>query len=67
MQSMLLTSADLDYRQHGQEVGSVVKWLKRRAYNQHGPGSKPTPTILLCSWEDTLRHFPLFGGLGKQF
>ena len=35
-------------------VGSVVKWLKRRAYDQHGLGSKPIRAILLCSWE---KHF----------
>ena len=35
-------------------VGSVVKWLERRAYDQHGLGSKPTRAILLCPWE---RHF----------
>ena len=35
-------------------VGSVVEWLKRRARDQHGLGSKPTRTILLCPWE---RHF----------
>ena len=34
--------------------GNVVKWLKRRARNQHGLGSKPTRAILLCPWE---RHF----------
>ena len=32
----------------------MVEWLKRRAYNQHGLGSKPTRAILLCAWE---RHF----------
>ena len=32
-------------------VGSVVEWLKRRACDQHGLGSKPTRAILLCSWE----------------
>ena len=32
-------------------VGSVVKWLKRRARDQHGLGSKPTRAILLCPWE----------------
>ena len=32
-------------------VGSVVEWLKRRARNQHGLGSKPARTILLCPWE----------------
>ena len=35
-------------------VGSVVEWLKPRAYNEHGLGSKPTRAILLCPWE---RHF----------
>ena len=35
-------------------VGSMVKWLKRRALDQHGLGSKPTRAILLCPWE---RHF----------
>ena len=34
--------------------GSVVKWLKHRAYHQHGMGSKPIRVILLCPWE---RHF----------
>ena len=37
-----------------QYVGSVVEWLKRRACDQHGLGSKPTRAILLCPWE---RHF----------
>ena len=37
-----------------EDVGSVVEWLKRRAHNQHGLGSKPTRAILLCSWQ---RHF----------
>ena len=32
-------------------VGSVVEWLKCRAYDQHGLGSKPTRAILLCPWE----------------
>ena len=35
-------------------IGSVVKWLKCRARGQHGLGSKPTHTILLCPWK---RHF----------
>ena len=35
-------------------VGSVVEWLKRRARDPHGLGSKPTRAILLCPWE---RHF----------
>ena len=29
---------------------TVVEWLKRRARNQHGLGSKPTRAILLCPW-----------------
>ena len=32
----------------------MVEWLKRRARNQHGLGSKSIHAILLCSWE---RHF----------
>ena len=35
-------------------IRSVVEWLKRRAYDQHGPRSKPTRANLLCLWE---RHF----------
>ena len=35
-------------------VDSVVEWLKHRTDDQHGLGSKPTCTILLCPWE---RHF----------
>ena len=30
------------------------EWLMRRTCDQHGLGSKPTRTILLCTWE---RHF----------
>ena len=48
-------------------VGSVVEWLQRRDRDRHGLGSKPTCAILLCPWKDTLQHFPLLGGLGKQF
>ena len=36
------------------KVGSVVEWLKRHAYDQHGLGSKPSRANLLCPWE---RHF----------
>ena len=32
----------------------MVEWLKHRTDDQHGLGSKPTCTILLCFWE---RHF----------
>ena len=35
-------------------VGSVIEWLKWRARDQHGLGSKPIRAILLCPWE---RHF----------
>ena len=42
---------------HYHYVGSVVEWLKRRAYDQHGLGSKPTRAILLRPWE---RHFTEF-------
>ena len=33
---------------------SMVKWLERHAYDQHGVGSKLTRAMLLCPWE---RHF----------
>ena len=36
------------------KVGNVVELLKYWADDQHGLGSKPTSTILLCTWE---RHF----------
>ena len=29
----------------------MVKWLERRAYDQHGFASKPTCAIPLCPWE----------------
>ena len=32
----------------------MVEWLRCRAYDQNGLGSKPTRAILLCPWE---RHF----------
>ena len=48
-------------------VGSVTKWLKRRAFYQHGFGSKPTRAILLCLWERHFAPLSLLGGLGKQF
>ena len=47
--------------------GSVVEWLKHRTDDQHNLSSKPTCAILLCPWKDTLRRFPLLGGLDKQF
>ena len=48
-------------------VGSVVEWLMRRTFDQHGLGSKSTCAILLCSWEKHFMNFPLLDGLGKQF
>ena len=47
-------------------VGSVVEWLKRRAYDQYGPGSKLTPAILLCPWEKHFMAFPLIDGLDNS-
>ena len=32
----------------------MVEWLKHQTDDQHSLGSKPTCTILLCSWK---RHF----------
>ena len=46
---------------------AVVEWLKRRARDQHGLGSKLTRAILSVFGKDTLRHIPLLGGAGKQF
>ena len=40
--------------QYSNYVGSVLEWLKRRAYGQHGLSSKSTCAILLRPWE---RHF----------
>ena len=47
-------------------VDSMVEWLKHRAYDEHGLGSRPTRAIMLSPWE---RHFTALspvGGLGKQ-
>ena len=46
-------------------VGFVVVWLEGRDCDRHGLGSKHTYCCVLG--KDTLRHFPLLGGLGKQF
>ena len=48
-------------------VGSVVKWLKRRARDQHGLGQNPLAPFCCVLGKDTLWHFPLLGGLSKQF
>ena len=39
------------YKEKKNKASSVVEWLKRRARNQHGLGSKLTHAILLCPWE----------------
>ena len=44
-----------------------IEWLKRRAYDQYGHGSKPTRAILLCPWKRHFTAFSLLDGLGKQF
>ena len=38
---------------------SMVEWLRRRAYDQHGLGSKPTRAILWCPWEKHFTALPL--------
>ena len=45
------TAESFNYMLLNRFFGSQVK---RRAYDQHGLGSKPTLAILLCPWE---RHF----------
>ena len=35
-------------------VGGMVEGLKRRANDQHDPGSNLTRAILLCPWEVSL-------------
>ena len=40
-------------------VKSVFEWLKRRAHDQQGLGSKPTRAILLCPWEGHLMALSL--------
>ena len=46
-------------------VGSVVEWLRRRARDQHGLGSKPTRAFLLRPWK---RHYTAHttGGGGRK-
>ena len=50
-----------------QNIGSVVEWLKRRARDQHGLGSKSTRVILWYPWERHFTALPLLDGFGKQF
>ena len=38
-----------------------------RTDDQHGLGSNPLAPFCCVLGKDTLRHFPLLGGLDKQF
>ena len=49
------------------KVATVVEWLEGRACDRHGLGLKPTFVIFCVLGKNTLQHFPLLGGLGKQF
>ena len=51
----------------GVDVGNVVEWLKRRPYDQTGLGSNPLAPFCCVLRKDTIRHFSVIGGLGKQF
>ena len=46
-------------------VDSVVEWLKRHDCDGHSFVSKLAPFFCVLG-KNTLRHFPLLGGLGKQ-
>ena len=46
-------------------VRSMVEWIERRAYDQHG--LNPLAPFCCVFEKNTLRHFPLLGGLDKQF
>ena len=48
-------------------IGSVVEWLECCNCDRDRLDLKPTRAILLCLGKDTLWHFPLLVGLGKQF
>ena len=46
----------------------MVEWTKRRECDEHSLGSKSTRAVILGPFEkDALQHFPLLGGLSKQF
>ena len=44
----------------------MIEWLEHRDYDRHVVQNLLAPSC--CVFEkDTLRHFPLLGGLGKRF
>ena len=45
----------------------MVERLKHQDCDRHGLSSKPTCAMCFVLGKDTLQHFPLLGGLGKQF
>ena len=49
------------------QIYCIPSGKKRRDCDQHDLGSKPACVILCVFAKNTLRHFPLLAGLGKQF
>ena len=50
-----------------QHLGNVVEWLERQDCDQHGFGKNLFAPFCCILGKDTLRHFHLLGGFGKQF
>ena len=48
-------------------VSSAVEWLKYRAGDQYGMGSKSTGAFLWCLWERHFTALSLLDGLAKHF
>ena len=48
-------------------VGIMVDELKHRSYDQQASVQNPLVPFCCVLGKDTLWHFPLLGGLGKQF
>ena len=48
-------------------VSNVVELLNCRADDHHGNGSKSLTPYCCVLVKDTLRHFSMLGGIGKQF
>ena len=48
-------------------VSSVVEWLKHQLMTNMVLVQNPTVPFCCVLGKDTLRHFPLLGGPGKQF